>query len=55
MGQYDYDYLVHIGQIKHQPIASATLEDLSAWFTGVLSGKSFCGGHIPENLERGRV
>ena len=51
----DYDYLAHIERIEQQPIARATLEDLSAWFTWVLRGERFCDGHIAENLESGRV
>ncbi|MFK4791519.1 DUF6508 domain-containing protein [Microbacterium sp. ZW T5_56] len=49
----DHDYLASFERTREVPISSASVSDLSTWFTYIQRGERFADGHIAHYVESG--
>lgn len=51
----DFDYVATLERVRGVPIGSASVSDLSTWFTSILRGERFADGHIAHYVESGEL
>ncbi|RGE20087.1 DUF6508 domain-containing protein [Leucobacter sp. wl10] len=51
----DHDYMSNIEPLREAPIPSASMSDLSTWFTYLMRGDRFDDGLIAAYIEDGRL